>query len=116
MKAHEEAAPARDGTRPLLLMDGLSCSPFDYYTRDHAVAREDLRDFFKKKVESVCLGRGTRDAKRKIKASVRRGFWLIVSKPTYVEPLEEHVRSRCTPDVLMHLPGPSLLAHCAPRP
>jgi hypothetical protein len=96
-------------------MDGLSCNPFGYYTTRHAVAKGELGEFFTKDVEARCHGRGTKGLRRKIKRSVRRGFWLIVSKPSYVEALEQYVLERCTPDVLLHLPGPSLLAHCPGR-
>jgi hypothetical protein len=115
IKRHEDAAPPRTGKKALVLFDGLSCGPFAYYTKDHAVAREELGPFFKKKVEAVCSGRGTSSVKRRIKRAKKRDFWLIVSKPTYVEPLEAFVKTRCTPDVLEHLPGPSLLAHCPAR-
>jgi hypothetical protein len=114
IKAHEEATPT--GKKPLLLLDGLSCGPFGYYTRDHAAASEALGDFVKNKIKTSCMGRGTDRLKRKVKGSVRRGFWLIVSKPVYVEPLRAYVTERCTPDVLMDLPGPSLLVHCPPLP
>jgi hypothetical protein len=116
IKAYEAAAAPWEGRGPLLILDGLSCAPFKYYTRDHATARGELRDFFRKRMKSECMGRGTKRLRYRVNRSLKRGFWLIVSKATYIEPMAEYVRERCTPDVLQNLPGPTLLAHCAPQP
>lgn len=113
IKAHEEAQPSKG--KPLLLMDGLSCSPVGYYTADHASASAVLGDFVRRKMEAVCVGRGTTPLQRRIKRSLRRGFWLMVSKSVNIDTLLAYAKERCTPDVLQHLPGPSLLLHCPPR-
>lgn len=114
IKSYEEAGAPWVGKGPLLILDGLSCGPFKYYTRDHVDARAELDRFFPKRMKAACTGRGMARMRGKVKRSLKRGFWLIVSKKPYIEPMKEFVRERCAPDVLLDLPGPTLLAHCAP--
>jgi hypothetical protein len=116
IKAYEEANGPRQGDKPLVILDGLSCGTVKYYMRDHAIAKETIGEFASKRIERQCTGRGTRAARRKISRALPRGFWLIVSKTDFVEPLEQYVQKRCSPDVLMLLDGPTLLAHCPPTP
>lgn len=115
IRSYEEKQGLPRGKRkPFVVLDSLSCGPLQYYRKDHAETRTTLAPFIKNEIEAKCVHYGLHKVKRAVNRARRRGFWLISSKGNYLDPLEQHVRKRCEPDVLMRLHDATLLAHCPP--
>jgi hypothetical protein len=98
--------------RDLLLMDSHAYANYRFYRDVHAETKNDLGPFLEQKLRPKKGGYGPGPLLKHMEIQSRWGFWLIVSKPSLVEPAREQALRLCRVAHMYTLPEDNLVLRC----
>jgi hypothetical protein len=85
----DEVAPEKPRR---LLLDPNASGVYSYYRKDHAVAREEHRDFLRERYRRSRPGQPLEEA---VDRQADRGFWLLACKAGPAAAIRQHALERC---------------------
>jgi hypothetical protein len=106
-------SPFRDRPgRDLLLLDSHAHANYTFYHAVHAETRRRLGPFLDQRLRAKKGGYSEEALETLIERESRWGFWLVVSKPSLVEPAIDAAQRFCRVDHLTELPGDNAVLRC----